>query len=75
MKIKLILNSVKNSPFESNGEKIDYFWYKAERVVDGVSFDLGSAKGDLALGVELELNVEKTEGAKPGKFRYKYRPE
>lgn len=75
MKTRLIITKVKAAPFKSGDETIDYFWYKAERKSDGVSFEFGSTKGNLPIGNELELDLEKTEGAKPGTFRYKYRPD
>lgn len=64
----LTIKKVKDGKFESNGETIQYYWYKALRE-DGVTLDFGSKKkydeGDV-IGIELE----KTE-VQGGKFRYK----
>ena len=60
--MKLILKEVNARPFKGDdGEVREYFWYKALRQEDNVTLQFGSVDGDHLLGVELELNVEKSE--------------
>jgi len=66
--MKLKLKDVKLKPFEDKltGESVDYFWYKAIRMSDGVTLSIGSWFGDLPLNVEIDKEVEKTEGRNGG---------
>lgn len=67
---KLKIKKVKPSPFTgSEGDQIEYFWYKALRLSDGITLDFGSAK-EYEVDQEVELDLEKTE-LSGGKFRYK----
>lgn len=61
----------KASPFQGDGgETIDYFWYKAKRLSDGVTIEIGSRNASYEEGQTYELRVEKTE--RPGgRFGYK----
>lgn len=69
--MKLIIKSVKNKPFtRDDGSTTDYFWYRAVRLADGVTFQFGSMTGGHELEKELDLNIEKTEKISGG-FGYK----
>jgi len=64
------IKDVKEKPFTGeDGEKIPYFWYKAERISDGVTLTIGSKNGDLKIGEEEDLDVEKREKIRGG-FTY-----
>ena len=72
MQIKIL--SVKAKPFQTDDGQRDYFWYRGERIEDGVTLQFGSKEGEHELGKVLDLNLEKTEGVdQRGKrvFRYK----
>jgi len=64
------IKAVKERPFDSNGETVPYFWYKAVRQIDGVTIEFGSKKDDLEVGEEYDLDIEKTERPN-GKFGYR----
>jgi len=71
IKMKLKIKDIKPKPFTSDdGETINYYWYKAERLSDNVTFQFGSLNGEHAIGENLDLEIEKTEKA-DGKFGYK----
>jgi len=60
--MKYKIKDVKEKPFTGeNGEKIPYFWYKAERISDGVTLTFGSKNGNLDIGSETDLDIEKRE--------------
>jgi len=60
--MKVILKEVNARPFKGDdGEVREYFWYKALRPADEVTFQFGSVDGDHLLGVEVDLNIEKSE--------------
>jgi len=60
--MKLIITSVKNKPFtKDDGSTLDYFWYRALRLSDHVTFQFGSMEGGHPVNQELDLNIEKTE--------------
>lgn len=67
----ITLKSVKKREFESDGEMVTYFWYKALFKEDGVTREVGCKRGDLPLGVEHEEpNLEKYEKSN-GKIGYR----
>lgn len=70
MLIKLKVTQTKNKPFKSSeGEMIDYFWSKGERVSDGVTIDFcGTVKHSIGDIVEAEFEKQELTN---GKFRYK----
>jgi hypothetical protein len=74
MKIKLLKKTCR--PFlTDDGENLDYFWYKAIRSDDGVTFQFGSMDGahELTDG-ELDLDIEKTEIVdRKGKPAFQYK--
>jgi len=69
------ITEMKARPFQTDeGEMLEYFWYKAIRLADQVSFQFGSMNGGHGVGEELDLEIEKTEAVnKKGEvvFRYK----
>jgi len=73
MKVKIV--SVKKRPFTTDdGDLLDYYWYRAERLSDGVSFQFGSMDPDHEPGEELDLEIEKTEATnKKGQLVYRYK--
>lgn len=69
--MKVILKSRKASPFTNDdGEEMQYFWYKAERLSDNVTIRFGSQEGGHVLDEELDLDIEKYERDN-GKIGYK----
>lgn len=69
MKIKI--TKKKDSPFtNSDGDTMDYFWYNAERLSDGVNFRFGSQNGQHKVDEEVDLEIEKYE-RENGKIAYK----
>jgi len=66
----VIIKSVKTKPFKNDdGELMDYYWYKAERKSDEVTFTFGSLEG--GHNGECDLNIEKTEKNNGRGFVYK----
>lgn len=64
----LKITKVTNKPFTgSDGEEINYYWYKAVRRGDGVTIEFGS-KNEYEEGEQVELLLEKIET----KRGYKY---
>jgi len=61
LKMKVKIKSVKAKPFTGeDGEKREYFWYRAEAVGgDGFAFQFGSIDGDHEKGKEYDLDIEK----------------
>lgn len=53
----------------SDGTEVNYNWYRAERINDGVTIEFGSRKS-YDVDEEVEIELEKTELTN-GKFRYK----
>jgi len=76
---KFLIKKVRDGAFQSNGETVEYYWVKAERISDGVTLEFGSKKGDFEVDQEVDLELEKTErvNAKTGKtsIGYKHVPE
>lgn len=72
MKTKIKVVKVRDGSFDGrDGERVDYYWVKAVRISDSVTFEFGSkGGGDYAEGQEYEVNLEKSESPKGG-FRYK----
>jgi len=68
--VNISIIKVTKKPFRSSeGEMIDYYWYKGRRTKDEAVIEFGSTVGH-ELGETLDLNIEKVE--KPdGTFRYK----
>jgi len=63
----------KVKPFQtSEGDKMDYAWYKALRG-DGVTIKFGSMDCSHEVGDEVNIDLEKIESVQNGKptFRYK----
>jgi len=72
MIIKAVITKVNPKPFNSSeGGMINWFWYRAERIGDQVTIDVGSRR-EYKVGQEVTLDVEKNELAN-NKFRYKER--
>jgi len=70
-KMLLKIKSQKAAPFKnSDGDTIEYFWYKAIRLNDNVAIEFGSKSDAYEDGEEYEINVEKYERPN-GKFGYK----
>jgi len=53
-----------------DGNNLDYFWYRAVRASDGVSFRFGSRDGSHEPEKDYELNIVKEETER-GTFMYK----
>lgn len=71
MKLEVTIKSVKAKPFTNDdGDVMDYYWYRAERSSDQVSFQFGSQYGDHPIGEAVTLELEKYEKAN-GKIGYK----
>jgi len=68
MKIKILKRRQKNFT-GGEGEEIQYFWYKALRLSDGVTFEFGSADAAHELDEEYDLEIEKREKSN-GKLGY-----
>lgn len=69
--MKITIKSVKPKPFTNDdGEQMDYYWYRAERSNDMVTFQFGSTDGNHPIGEELDLDIEKYEKSN-GKIGYK----
>jgi len=69
--MKLKIKSVENKPFTSgDGERVDYFWYRAVREDNECTIQFGSREGEHPIGEVVDLDIEKTERA-DGKFGYK----
>lgn len=67
---ELVIKKATKKPFESSeGETINYFWYKAFRPSDGVTLEFGSTE-EHKLNAEIEIELEKIELTN-GKYRYK----
>lgn len=59
-KFEIIKRNIK--PFKgSEGEEVQYAWYKTKRLVDGVSLEFGSMDITHEEGESVELNLEKRE--------------
>lgn len=73
MKLKIL--SVKNKPFTTDdGDTRDYFWYRAERVEDGVTLQFGSKDGEHEIGKVFDLAMDKSEGKdQKGRLVYRYK--
>lgn len=68
---KYIIQKVTKKPFKSSeGEMIDYFWYKAVRISDKINIDFGSTASHEVSETPISLEVIKVEKA-DGSFRYK----
>lgn len=63
---------VKDGSFDgSDGERVPYFWIKGETDA-GLTIEFGTKDGERSAGDTLtDLQLEKSEGSKPGSFRYK----
>jgi len=71
MLIKVIITRKKDGSFKGEeGSTIPYFWYNADRLSDGVSFQFGSKDGSYEKGDELELELTKTENSR-GRLTWK----
>jgi len=73
MKTKIKILKVRDGSFQGReGDSIEYYWVKAIRLADDVTFEFGSKKGgdEYEPGKEYEPNLEKTEDGKGG-YRYK----
>lgn len=69
--MKLTIKSVKVKPFTNDdGEQMNYYWYRAERAYDQVTFQFGSTYENHPIGEELDLDIEKYEKSN-GKIGYK----
>jgi len=69
MKLKII--SMKAKPFKgTDGEQVEYYWYKALRSEDDVTIEFGTTRGEHEIGADVELNIERMERA-GGKFGYR----
>jgi len=69
--MKVTILSVKKKVFKTDdGDNMDYFWYRAVREKDGVTFQFGSREGEHEIGSTLELNIIKYE-KDSGKIGYK----
>lgn len=66
-----LIKKVNKRPFQSSeegGGMIDYFWYKATRLSDGVTIEFGS-RNEYKVDQTVDLELEKKETAKGG-IRY-----
>jgi len=69
MQIKII--GKKDGSFQGDdGQKVEYYWYKALRESDGVTIEFGSRDGNHRMNETKDLDIEKTERA-GGRFGYK----
>lgn len=60
--MKLKIKDFKVSPFTGDeGERVEYFWYRAVRESDGVTIRFGSMDGTHEAGDEVDLDIEKYE--------------
>ena len=71
MKTKIKILKVRDGSFDGrDGELVEYYWVKAERLSDGVTFEFGSKNSRYKIGDEPEPDLEKSEDGKGG-YRYK----
>jgi hypothetical protein len=65
MRANLKILKRKDGSFQGDsGEPVSYFWYKAERLSDGMTIEFGSREGGHEEGTEIETELEKFE--RPG---------
>jgi len=70
MKSKIKIGKVNCKPFKAqDGEEINYYWYRGERLHDGVTLEFGSMQ-EYEKDETVDVELEKIELAN-GKFRYK----
>lgn len=70
MMVKVKITKATAKPFNSSeGGMINWFWYRGERLADGVTIEFGSRK-EYKVSETISAELEKTELAN-GKFRYK----
>lgn len=74
MKTTLEIKKASKKPFTtSEGEQMDYFWYRGLRKNDGVTIDFGSTQ-EYGVGDEVEIELEKGERIdKNGKTKITYK--
>jgi len=54
-----------------DGERKEWFWYKADEIETGINYRFGSRNGEYEIGDTVDLNLVKTPGKKKGSSWYK----